>query len=141
MLNKWHIKVIINSAKANLITSLLKKDKVQDINIHQLKLEVHDSYKKHEKLITNFEPVNGEDVISKAYLGEKLLKINGHISLLQKEYKEIKLLSDKQSIEEVLIPRAVKTTRQILHDNVLFDKFPNAHEVLKIFFVCYKTLR
>ena len=30
-----------------------KRDKVQDMNINQLRLEVYDTYKKHEK-ITNF---------------------------------------------------------------------------------------
>ena len=48
-----------------------KKGKVQDMNINQLKLEIHDSYKKDEKLKTNFESVNDEDVINKAYLDEK----------------------------------------------------------------------
>ena len=54
-----------------------KRDKLQDLNISQLKLEVHDTYKKDEKL-TNFEPVDDSDVINKAYLDEKLLKIDGH---------------------------------------------------------------
>ena len=30
-----------------------KRDKVQDLNINQLKLEVHDTFKKDEKRITN----------------------------------------------------------------------------------------
>ena len=55
-----------------------KRDKLQDSNINQFKLEVHDTYKKDEKLTTNFEPVNSEDVINKAHLDEKLLKIDGH---------------------------------------------------------------
>ena len=42
-----------------------KKDKFQDININQLKLEVHDAYKEGEKITTNFEAVNDEDVINK----------------------------------------------------------------------------
>ena len=42
-----------------------KKDKVQDLIINHLKLEVHDTYKRDEKLTTNFEPVNNEDVINK----------------------------------------------------------------------------
>ena len=36
--------------KVNLITSFLKKDKLQDMNINQLKLEVHDTYKKDERI-------------------------------------------------------------------------------------------
>ena len=44
-----------------------KKDNVQYLNINQLKLELHDSYKKDEKLSTNFEPVNNEHVINKVF--------------------------------------------------------------------------
>ena len=42
-----------------------KRDKLQDLNINQLKLEVHDTYKRDEKLTTNFEAVDKEDVINK----------------------------------------------------------------------------
>ena len=45
-----------------------KRDKLQDLNINQLKLEVHDTYKKDEKTKTNFEPNDNEDVINKGYL-------------------------------------------------------------------------
>ena len=47
-----------------------KRDKLQDLKINQLKLEVHDTYKKDEKITTNFEAVNDEDVINKAYIDE-----------------------------------------------------------------------
>ena len=63
-----------------------RRDKVQDANINQLKLEVNDIYKKDEKLTTNFEPVDNEDVINKAYLDSKLLEIDGHLSKLEKDY-------------------------------------------------------
>ena len=39
-----------------------RRDKLQDANISQLKLEVYDTYKKDEKITTNFEAVNDEDV-------------------------------------------------------------------------------
>ena len=39
-----------------------KRDKLQELNINQTKLEVHDSYKKGEKITTNFEPNIDEDV-------------------------------------------------------------------------------
>ena len=65
-----------------------KRDKLQDININQLKLEVHDTYKKDEKITTDFEPINIEDIINKSYLDEKLFKINGHLSKLEKDYNE-----------------------------------------------------
>ena len=45
-----------------------KRDKLQDKNINQLKLEVHDTYKKNEKITTNFEPIDNSDVINKGYL-------------------------------------------------------------------------
>ena len=43
-----------------------KREKLQDLNNNQIKLEVHDTYKKDEKLTTNFEPSNNEDVVNKA---------------------------------------------------------------------------
>ena len=110
-----------------------KRDKLQDANINQLKLEVYDTYKKDEKLTTNFEPVDNEDVINKGYLDEKLIKINGHISKLEKENNEFKLQYDKQTVEEILIQRAVKTTIQILYDKGLFDNYANADKVLEDF--------
>ena len=118
-----------------------KRDKLQDSNINQLKLEVHDSYKKAEKITTNFEPVDNEDVINKGYLDEKLLKINGHLSKLEKDFIEFKLQYNKQSVEEILIQRAVKTTIQILYDKGLFDNFQNADKVLEDFFIYYKAKR
>ena len=57
-----------------------KRDKLQDLNNNQLKFEVHDTYKKDEKITTNFEAVDNEAVINKGYLESKLLKIDGHLS-------------------------------------------------------------
>ena len=51
-----------------------KKDKVQDLNINQLKFELHDTYQKDEKTLTNFEAVNDEDVINQAHLVGELFK-------------------------------------------------------------------
>ena len=116
-----------------MITSFLR-DKLKVMNINQSKLDVHDTYKKDEKLTTNFEPVINEDVVNKSYLDEKLLKINGHLSLLEKDYNEIKLQYNKQSVEEVLVQRIVKTTIQILYDKGLFDNNANADKVLDILF-------
>ena len=103
------------------------------MNINNLKLEVHDTYKKDEKLSTNFEPVDYEDVINKGYLDEKLIKIDGHLSKLEKYFNEFKLQYNKQSVEEILIRRAVKTTIQILYDRGLFDNYQNADKVLEDF--------
>ena len=110
-----------------------KRDKLQDLNINQLKLEVHDTYKKDEKITTNFEPVDNDDVINKGYLDSKMLKIDGHLSKLEKDYNEFKLHYNKQNVEDILIQRAVKTNIQRLYDWGLFDNFQNAEEVLKDF--------
>ena len=110
-----------------------KRDKLQDLNINQLKLEVHDTYKKDENLTTNFEAVDNEDVINKGYLDSKLLKIDGHLSKLEKDFNEFKLEYNKQNVEDILIQRTVKTTIQILYDKGLFDKFQNADKVLEDF--------
>ena len=47
------------------------------------------------KKTTNLEAVNDEDVINKAYLDEKLLRRNGHVSKLEKNYNEFKLKYNK----------------------------------------------
>ena len=57
-----------------------KRDGLQDLNFNQLKLEVHNTCEKAEKITTNFEPVDDSDVANKAYLDDKLKKIDGHIS-------------------------------------------------------------
>ena len=49
-----------------------KRDKLQDMNINQSKLEVHDTYTKDEKIKIDFEPNNNEDVINKANIDGKL---------------------------------------------------------------------
>ena len=110
-----------------------KRDKLQDLNINQLKLEVHDTYKKDEKITTNFEAIADSEVINKGYIDDKLKKIDSHISYIEKDYDEFKKQYNKQSVEEILFQRAVKTTIQILYDKGLFDNFQNAEEVLKHF--------
>ena len=124
--------VSYNSLWKNEFDNLVsKKDKVQDMNINQLKLEVHDTYKKMRQQQQNFETVHGEDVINKAYLDEKLSKIDGHLSILEKDYTKFKILSNKQSIEEVLIQRAVKTTIQKFYDKKVFDNYANVLMLMK----------
>ena len=110
-----------------------KRDKLQDLNINQLKLEVHDTYKKDEKISTNFQPVDDSDVINKAYLDDKLSEIEGQTSYFEKDYNEFKSQYNKQSVEDILIQRAVKTTIQILYDKGLFDNYANADKVLEDF--------
>ena len=107
-----------------------KGDKLQGANISQLKLEVHDTYKKDGEITTNCEPIDNSDVINKGYIDDKLLKIDGQLSKLEKGYNEFKLLYNKQNVEDILIQRAVKTTIQILYDKGLFDSYANADKVL-----------
>ena len=60
------------------------KDRVQDIKINQLKLEVNDTYRKDEKRPTKFEPSHNENVVNKAYLDTEIFKVKGHISYKEK---------------------------------------------------------
>ena len=108
-----------------------KRGKLQDLNKNQLKLKVHDTYRKDEKITTNFEPTDDADVINKAYLDEKSKKIDGHISYIEKDYNEFKLRYNKQSVEDMLIQREVKTTVQILHDKGFFDTCVNRDKFLE----------
>ena len=110
-----------------------KRDKLQDSNINQLKLEIYDTYKNDEKITTNFEAVDDKDVMNKGYLDEQLKKTIGHIAYVEKDYNEFSLQYNKQSVEEILIQRAVKTTIQILYDKGLIDNFQNADKVLEDF--------
>ena len=109
-----------------------KQDKLQDLTFNQLKLEVHDTFKKDEKLTSIFDPVDNEDVINKVYLYSKFKK-NGQISYIEKDSNEFKLQYNKQSVEEVVVQKAVKTTIQILYDKGLFDIYANADKSLEDF--------
>ena len=109
-----------NSWEREFDNIVSEKDKLQGLNNNQLKLEVHDTYKKDEKLTTNLEPTDDSVVKNKAHFDKKLVKINGHLSKLEKDNKKFKIQYNKQSVEEVLIQRAVKTTIQILYDTGFF---------------------
>ena len=65
-----------------------KGDNLRDLNFNQLKLEVHDTYKKDENITINSEAIDDKDVINIAYLDTKLLQIDGHLSKLEKDYNE-----------------------------------------------------
>ena len=77
-----------------------KRDKLQDANINQLKLELHDTYKKGQNITTNSEAVANEDVINKGYIDSKLLKRVGHLSKLAKDYNDFNLQYKKQNVED-----------------------------------------
>ena len=53
--------------------------------------------------------------------------------MLEKDYNEFKFQYNKQSVEENLIHRALKTTVQIVYGEGLFDSFSNADDVLNDF--------
>ena len=73
-------KKILESKLDNIV---FKKDNLQGMKINQIKLEVHDTYKRDEKITTKFEAVIDEDVINKAYLDGNLSGINGHVTLFE----------------------------------------------------------
>ena len=50
---------------------------------------------------------------------------------MKKYFNVSELRDEKQS--KVSIEKAVKTTKQLLYDEVLFDNYDNADEVLKSF--------
>ena len=62
-----------------------------------------------------------------------MLKIDGQLPFFENDYNEFKLQYKRQSVEEILIQRAVKTTIQIFYDKGLFDDYANAEEVIKDF--------
>ena len=61
------------------------------------------------------------------------MKIEGHLSKLEKDYDEFILQYNKQNVEDILIQRAVKATIQILYDRGLFDNYANADKVSEDF--------
>ena len=65
-----------------------------------------------------------EDVLNKAYLDKKLTKIECHLSISEIEYNENKVLLNNQSVEEVLIRRAVERLFEYFYDESLFDILP-----------------
>ena len=71
---------------------------------------------KKKKNKTIFTAVIEEDFINKDCLDENLSQIDGHLSFLGKSFNQYKILTNKQSIEEILIQRAVRPAIQILYD-------------------------
>ena len=109
------------------------KKRVQDIRLSHIKLKVSDTYRKDEKLSTSFEPSKFEDVVIEAYHNKKRSQIESSIWFIEKNSIEFKLHTKKQSLEEILIGKSVKTAIQILYDLGLFERYANADEILKDF--------
>ena len=63
-----------------------------------------------------------------------MFKNKQSLSLLEKDYKEFKLQSNKQYVEEVLIQKTAKTTLQRPFDKGFFDSNANADKVVEDFF-------
>ena len=55
------------------------------------------------------------------------------MAFLEKDCNEFKLHYNKQSVEEFLFQRTLKTTIQTCFDEGLFDGFTNAEKVVKDF--------
>ena len=101
---------------------------------------MNDTYRKDEKITTNFEPSNDEDLMNKAYLDKNSSEIEGHVTFTGKEFNDFKFLSNKQSTEEVLIQKAVKAIIQTLFDKGLFHTYDKTDEVIKCFFCLLKDV-
>ena len=52
---------------------------------------------------------------------------------MEKDYNEVKLQYNKQSVEEVLVQRVGKTTLQIHYDKASFDNYAKPDKVLEDF--------
>ena len=63
-----------------------------------------------KKVTTSFKPSNNEDVINKTFLDESFTKIEARISYIGKDHQELILHNNKQSVEEVLVQKSLKTT-------------------------------
>ena len=53
------------------------------------------------------------------------------MSVMEKDYNEFKLHSNKQSVEDILIERAETSTIQIVCENISIDNYDNAEYVLE----------
>ena len=122
--------------RSEFYNNVSEKDRVQVKNLNQLKFKVNVFYKKDENINTNFEGSDDEDVLNEAYPDKNLSKREHQITYLEKKIMEFKQLSNKQSVQDVLNQRTVKTTIQTLYDIRFFDDYNNADEVLKDFLVC-----
>ena len=109
------------------------KDSVRDINPHQVKLKVTDTFEKDEEIGTKID--NDPDVVYRANLDAKLSYLEDHSSYIEKAYNEFKMLKSKQPVEEILKEKTVETTIQIPVGKVSFNKFDKADEVKKSFFL------
>ena len=76
----------LGESKINGIDS--KREKLQDMKIIQVKLDIHDSFKEDKNLATNFERTDNTDVMNKSYLDENFLKKRSLI-IIRKRLKRV----------------------------------------------------
>ena len=60
------------------------KYRVQNVNLNQFEIKAKDTFKKDERITTNFETSNDEDDNNKTNLDTKLSKSEGHLPLKEK---------------------------------------------------------
>ena len=84
---------------------------MQYIYLDYSKLKVNKTYENDETITKSFETSDVLDERNKTYIGEKLIEVFGHMSLVEHNYHEVYLSNKKHSVEEILIERAVKTTK------------------------------
>ena len=77
-----------------------KSDRLQDLNINQLKFQVQDTYEKDEKITTTFEPIDNEDIINKAYPDKKLNRLDGYISYIEKDCNDFKNITTNNLLKK-----------------------------------------
>ena len=68
--------------RSDFYINVSAKDREQDLNLNQFKLQVNDTYKEDEKITTFFDDA---DVINKAHIDEKLSKLGGQTSYMEKD--------------------------------------------------------
>ena len=54
--------------RSDFCNKVSAKDRVQDMNLNQIKLKISDSFKKDKRIATKVEPNIDEDVMNKAHL-------------------------------------------------------------------------
>ena len=89
-------------SRSEFYNNVSAKDRVQLFNHNQIRLQVNDTNKEVQKVRTNFEPADDTDLINKAYFDKKLPAIERPISYREEDFNRLSLLSNKQSVEEIL---------------------------------------
>ena len=83
--------------------------------------------KKMTKKQQTLNITDDSDVKNKGFVVKKLSKKEGQIYYIEKDYTEFEL----HNKEDLLIERAVETTKQILYDKRLFANYGKTDQVLK----------